>query len=82
MLSVMLGDLDLAFDIVKANLDQDVQLGTVGTSWSFLWMPEMRPFRLDPRFQAFVTRLKLFDYWKQYGPPDDCNLVGERLVCR
>jgi TolB-like protein/Tfp pilus assembly protein PilF len=82
VLSVMLGDLDLAFDIVKADLDQDVQLGTVGTSWSFLWMPEMRPFRLDPRFQVFVTRLKLFDYWKQYGPPDDCSLVGDRLVCR
>jgi TolB-like protein/tetratricopeptide (TPR) repeat protein len=82
VLSVMLGDLDLAFDIAKKSLDQDVQLGTVGTSWGFLWMPEMRPFRLDPRFQAFVTRLKLFDYWKQYGPPDDCSLVGDRLVCR
>jgi TolB-like protein len=82
VLAVMLGDFDLAFDIVKADLDQDVQLGTVGTSWSFLWMPEMRPFRLDPRFQGFVTRLKLFDYWKQYGPPDECSLVGQRLVCR
>jgi len=58
------------------------QLDAIFADYSFLWMPEMRPFRLDPRFQAFVTRLKLFDYWKQYGPPDDCELAGERLVCR
>lgn len=34
---------------------------------------EMAHFRQDPRFQAFVTRLGLMDYWKQHGPPDDCD---------
>jgi TolB-like protein/Flp pilus assembly protein TadD len=79
--SAKLGDLDLAFDAANWSLDQSVRLGTVGTTWGFLWMPEMRPFRQDPRFQAFVTRLKLFDYWKQYGPPDDCDLKDGKLVC-
>jgi TolB-like protein len=47
-----------------------------------LWLPEMRPFRRDARFQRLVTRLRLIDYWKQYGPPDDCDLHGDVLVCR
>ncbi len=47
-----------------------------------LWMPQMRAFRQDPRFQALATRLKLMDYWKQYGPPDDCALLSEQLECR
>jgi hypothetical protein len=77
-----LGDLDLAYEYANWCLDQFARSGTVGTTWGFLWSPEMRPFRLDPRFQALVARLRLFDYWKQYGPPDDCDLVGERLECR
>jgi tetratricopeptide (TPR) repeat protein len=47
-----------------------------------LWTPEMRPFRRDVRFQQLVTRLKLIDYWKQYGSPDDCDLRGATLTCR
>jgi hypothetical protein len=42
----------------------------------------MRPFRRDPRFPAFAERLGMIDYWKQYGPPDSCDLTGERLSCR
>jgi hypothetical protein len=42
----------------------------------------MRPFRKDARFQSFVKRLKLVEYWKQYGPPDECDLRGDTLVCR
>jgi hypothetical protein len=41
----------------------------------------MRPFRRDPRFQPLVTHLKLMDYWKQYGPPDDCDLKDGKLQC-
>jgi TolB-like protein/DNA-binding winged helix-turn-helix (wHTH) protein len=80
--ATLLGDLDLAYDSANWCLEQFARLGTVGTTWGFLWQPEMRPFRLDPRFQALVARLKLFDYWEQYGPPDGCDLVGDRLVCR
>jgi hypothetical protein len=28
-----------------------------------------------------VTRLGMMDYWKQYGPPDDCDLRDGRLTC-
>jgi hypothetical protein len=31
------------------------------------WLPEMRLFSHDPRFQALVTRLKLTQHWRQYG---------------
>ena len=44
------------------------------------WLPEMRPFRQDSRFQDYVTRLGLMQYWKQYGPPDDCDLQGGKLI--
>jgi hypothetical protein len=44
-------------------------------------MPEMRPFRSDMRFQAFVTRLKLPDYWRLYGPPDACDFKDGILTC-
>jgi len=52
-----------------------------GAAWSFLWIPELRPFRLDPRFQVLVGRLKLFEYWRRYGPPDGCKLDGGALSC-
>jgi hypothetical protein len=67
----------------NAIVDESTRLGTIGATplWQFLWEPEMRPFRRDPRFQAFVTHLKLFDYWKQYGPPDECELKDEKLTC-
>jgi TolB-like protein len=80
---VGLGALDDAYANANALLDRLARTGEASpNNWRELWNPEMRPFRLDPRFQAFVTRLKLFDYWKQYGPPDECDLVNERLVCR
>jgi len=79
---VMLGDVDAAFEFANRSVDEFARAGTVGTTWGVLWLPEMRSFRKDPRFQAFVTRLKLMDYWKQHGPPDECDLQGETLVCR
>jgi hypothetical protein len=42
----------------------------------------MRPLRRDPRFQTLVTRLKLIDYWQQFGPPDGCDLQDGKLLCR
>ena len=78
----MLGSLDAAYEVASQGLDQLERSGTIGANWGGLWVPEMRPFRQDPRFQAFVTRLGLMDYWKQYGPPDDCELSGGKLTCR
>jgi hypothetical protein len=81
-LSVLLGDLDLAFDSANRWLDRFARSGTIGTAWGVLWMPELRPFRRDPRFQAVAARLKLFDYWKLYGPADDSDTAHDRIVCR
>ncbi len=55
--------------------------GMVGTAWGILWIEEMRAYRRDARFQAFVERLGLVDYWSQYGPPDNCELRNGRLIC-
>lgn len=41
----------------------------------------MNDFRQDPRFQAFAARLGLMEYWRQYGPPDDCGLRDGVLAC-
>jgi TolB-like protein/DNA-binding winged helix-turn-helix (wHTH) protein len=79
---VMLGDVDFAFESANRWIDVDSREGSVGISWGFLWMPEMRALRADPRFQDLARRLKLFDYWRQYGPPDSCELTDDRLLCR
>jgi TolB-like protein len=76
-----LGALDRAFDIANQSLDDFARDGTIGTAWAFLWMPEMLPFRQDPRFQALCSRMKLFDYWNKYGPPDNSELRDGKLVC-
>ena len=46
-----------------------------------LWIPELREFRCDPRFQRFVSKLGLIDYWKHSGPPDGCDLRCGVLDC-
>jgi hypothetical protein len=43
-------------------------------------MPEMIAFRRDARFQDFVRDLGLIDYWRERGPPEGCELKGERLL--
>jgi hypothetical protein len=58
----------------------DSSSGTA-VAWTAVWLPEMRPFHRDPRFQTFCQRLGLFDYWNTYGPPDNCELREGRLVC-
>jgi TolB-like protein len=77
----MLDALDPAYRVVNRVVDENARSGT---DWepAFLWLPEMRPFRKDPRFQALVTRIGLIDYWKQYGPPDACDLKDGKLTCR
>jgi TolB-like protein len=80
---VMLDALDPAYDLANRYVDEFERSGIGGgATLSFLWLPEMRPFRKDPRFQRLTTRLNYIDYWKQYGPPDDCELKDSKLVCR
>jgi hypothetical protein len=50
-------------------------------AWAAMWLPEMRPFHRDPRFQVFTERLGLMEYWKQFGPPDHFELRDGQLVC-
>ncbi|HEY4338455.1 MAG TPA: winged helix-turn-helix domain-containing protein [Steroidobacteraceae bacterium] len=79
----MLGARDSAYAFANRSIDQGLRAHMVGSRiyLSDLWLPDMRPFRLDPRFQTLVTRLKMVAYWKQYGPPDGCDLQDSRLVC-
>ena len=51
-------------------------------SWAALWIPVMQPFREDARFRPLVRRLRLTDYWKVHGPPDNCAFVDERVLSK
>jgi TolB-like protein/tetratricopeptide (TPR) repeat protein len=79
-----LGALDLAYELAHAVLHEFEKTGVLpgAIHVATCWLPEMRPFRQDARFQDFVTRLGLMEYWKQYGPPDNCDLKDGRLVCQ
>jgi TolB-like protein/Tfp pilus assembly protein PilF len=77
----MLGALDSAYEVASGGLENLRRSGAIGGSWGGLWIPEMRPFRQDPRFQALADRLGLMEYWTQYGPPDNCELRDGRLTC-
>ncbi|HEY6457306.1 MAG TPA: winged helix-turn-helix domain-containing protein [Steroidobacteraceae bacterium] len=78
----MVKDLDGAYELMGGLLDRRLdRTGSGGYELSEIWTAEMRPFRQDPRFQALVTRLKLPDYWAQYGPPDDCDFKDGKLNC-
>src|SRR5215469_2034927 len=56
----MLNALDSAYGLATPYLDEFIRSGRGGgADWTFMWLPEMRPFRQDARFQAYVTRLNL-----------------------
>jgi tetratricopeptide (TPR) repeat protein len=76
----LLGANDVAFELANQCLDQGTQLSSLHI-WTDHWIPELRPFRQDTRFQALVTRMGLMDYWQQYGPPDECELKNHKLMC-
>lgn len=87
MAYALLGAFDDAYELIDGCLDKRT-VGTVlnpgqralGVSW--IWTEELRTFRRDSRFQGFVTRMGLMDYFQQYGPPDDCDLKDGKLTCR
>jgi hypothetical protein len=78
----MLGELDRAYGFVERVLRHALPRQTLGFFLPWIWLPELLPFRKDARFQELVRRFALIDYWKQYGPPDECDLRGDTLVCR
>ncbi len=75
----MLGAVDAAHDVAERLLERLASQGTIGNGWGILWRKEMREFRASPRFQDLLSRLGLIGYWRQYGPPDNYVLRGERL---
>jgi DNA-binding winged helix-turn-helix (wHTH) protein len=72
----MLGALDDAFALTSGTLDILAKRGIVGLRWGVLWIPEMLPFRRDPRFRDIVARIGFMDYWERHGPPDGYALEG------
>jgi hypothetical protein len=78
-----LGALDVAYSLLDQCLARQRQLAAAspGLAAISFWLPEMRAFRQDPRFQQLVTRLGLMDYWRQFGPPDDCDIKDGKLIC-
>jgi hypothetical protein len=67
-LHTLAGDLDGAYAAGNRALDEAARSGSIGSSWFVVWFPSMRPFRQDQRFQAFVVRLNLVEYWSVYVP--------------
>jgi TolB-like protein/Tfp pilus assembly protein PilF len=79
----LLGALDMAYDLWNQCLGPGVGVtSNRPAADGDVWSPEMRPFRRDARFQALVTRWGgMMQYWQKYGPPDDCDLTGDKLAC-
>jgi adenylate cyclase len=50
-------------------------------NWGLFGLPDMAPFRQDPRFADLVTELGLVDYWREYGWPDACQPEGDSVIC-
>jgi hypothetical protein len=77
----MLGAIETAHDVAQRTLDRLSAHGSIGNGWGILWTKEMHPFRESARFQHLLSRLGLFNYWRQYGPPDSCVLRGDLIQC-
>jgi hypothetical protein len=70
---VLLGQTDLAYQVIFDGLEKDRAAWTKDWDMSHVWSPEGRPIRTDPRFSRLVEQLGMIDYWKQYGFPDGCR---------
>jgi TolB-like protein len=77
-----LGQLDLVYDLLFATLDEDPMAWAKRWEIDFVWGPEGKAFRRDPRFGELAERTGLVDYWKQYGYPDGCHAGdGTPVIC-
>ena len=61
---IQLGALDLAYELAQVALQELEATGVLrgAIHVATCWLPEMRPFRQDPRFPDYVTRLGLMEY--------------------
>jgi hypothetical protein len=78
-----LGAPDQAYALTNGMLDDFARSGTLrsGIAWGFIWLPVMRDFRKDPRFQKLAARLHLIEYWKVHGAPDGCDFNDAKVIC-
>jgi TolB-like protein len=77
----MLGALDDAYDAAQRMVQGFRQTGILNAiKLAPLWLPELRAFRLDSRFGDLVGGLGLLDYWREHGPPDNCEFRDGRLI--
>jgi TolB-like protein len=81
-MQVFLGGVDQAYRFANSMVDEFAQDGVIGMAWAGIWVPDMAPFRRDPRFHAFASRLNLPEIWRVHGPPDGCSFVAERIECQ
>ena len=71
---VHFGRLDEAFEILE-----HAQL--LGNNSFFLWEPNMRPLRQDPRFVGIMMNKGFIDYWDNAGWSPLCSRDGEAVTC-
>ena len=76
----MLGALKQAYELAHRAVDYAQRFDTMGLLLTWLWHPELYPFRRDARFEPFVARLAMVEFWQLYGPPDGCELCDGGLI--
>ena len=66
-----------AFEVASAVIDND-NYGALSAFWS----PEMSGFRQRPEFVELMQRLRLDQYWREYGWPTYCRPTDDTFVCQ
>jgi len=61
------GDLDFAMDA----MEKSCSLNEEGVLFS--WLPVMKEVRHTPRFNKYIKKIGLVDYWNKFGRPDICH---------
>jgi TolB-like protein len=78
----MLNAVASAYELADRVLRRAAETEAMGMLLTWLWHPELRPFRNDPRFERLTARLGLMDYWRVSGPPDGYEIVAGKLIER
>jgi TolB-like protein len=81
----LLGAVDVATGLARqchATIKPEDAFLRGGFGFGF-WSPEVRPLRRYPGYMALNGATSdVREYYRRYGPPDDCDLNGGTLVCR
>jgi hypothetical protein len=73
--AVLLKQPDLAFDAVESLLvDKSLTV-------EFLFAPEAKELRRDPRFPRLLATIGLDAYWGKHGWPEFCKPQLDKAVC-